>query len=197
MLGHLRVLLAESDVERAAILEQRLREISGAVILRMSAGGTLLDAVTAQDPDVIIVYMHRPERDRLDDLHRVGSDNTRPVVMLVDREDPAFMEEAIAVGVTSYHVVGTTVPDLKPIVTAAVATFRRYRRVAEDLRKANATLMERDTVNRAKSMLMKQRNIDEPRAYRWLRRRAMNGNRRIVDVAAELLAKAGEDKPGS
>jgi len=44
---------------------------------------------------------------------------------------------------------------------------------------------------------MKQRNIDEPRAYRWLRRRAMNGNRRIVDVAAELLAKAGEDKPGS
>jgi len=162
LLGHLRVLLAESDVERAAILEQRLREISGAVILRMSAGGTLLDAVTAQDPDVIIVYMHRPERDRLDDLHRVGSDNTRPVVMLVDREDPAFMEEAIAVGVTSY-----------------------------------ATLMERDTVNRAKSMLMKQRNIDEPRAYRWLRRRAMNGNRRIVDVAAELLAKAGEDKPGS
>jgi len=197
LLGHLRVLLAESDVERAAILEQRLREISGAVILRMSAGGTLLDAVTAQDPDVIIVYMHRPERDRLDDLHRVGSDNTRPVVMLVDREDPAFMEEAIAVGVTSYHVVGTAFPDLKPIVTAAVATFRRYRRVAEDLRKANATLMERDTVNRAKSMLMKQRNIDEPRAYRWLRRRAMNGNRRIVDVAAELLAKAGEDKPGS
>ena len=197
MSGHLRVLLAECDLERAAILEQRLREISGAVILRISAGGTLPDAVASQDTDVIIVYLHRPDRDRLDDLRRVGTEHARSVVMLIDRDDPAFMEEAIAVGVTSYHIVGTAFPDLKPIVTAAVATFRRYRRVAEDLRKANATLTERDTINRAKSMLMKQRNIDEPRAYRWLRRRAMNGNRRIVDVAAELLAKAGEDKPGS
>jgi response regulator NasT len=189
------VLLANSDVERGAILEERLREITDAEILHAPAAGKLLDAVAAAAPDVIIVDMSRPDRDTLDDLRRIGADNPRPVVMFVDRHDRSFMEEAIAAGVSSYNVVGTAFPDVKPIVIAAVAIFRRHRQVAEDLRRAKATLMERETINRAKAMLMKQRNIDEPRAYRWLRHRAMNSNRRIVDVAAEMLAKAGRDTP--
>ncbi|HEX3861964.1 MAG TPA: ANTAR domain-containing protein [Stellaceae bacterium] len=70
---------------------------------------------------------------------------------------------------------------------AAVAIFRKYQQVADDLAKAKATLRERDTINRAKAMLMRQRNMDEPQAYRWLRRQAMNESRRIGDIAVELL----------
>jgi two-component system, response regulator / RNA-binding antiterminator len=191
--GHLRVLLADSDVERATALELRLREITDAVILRVPAGSTLLDAVAAQAPDVIIVDMARPDRDALDDLRRLGADNPRPVVMFIDRDDRAFMEEAIAAGVSSYNVVDTAFPDVKPIVMAAVAIFRRYRRVADDLQSARAQLRERETVNRAKSMLMKQHKIGEPQAYRWLQRRAMNENKRIADIAAALLAEVGEE----
>jgi two-component system, response regulator / RNA-binding antiterminator len=192
--GHLRVLLADSDVERATALELRLREITDAVILRVPAGSTLLDAVAAQAPDVIIVDMARPDRDALDDLRRVGADNPRPVVMFIDRDDRAFMEEAIAAGVSSYNVADSAFPDVKPIVMAAVAIFRRYQQVADDLQSARAQLRERETVNRAKSMLMRQRNIGEPQAYRWLQRRAMNENKRIADIAAALLAEAGEEE---
>ena len=111
--------------------------------------------------------------------------------MFVDRDDRAFMEEAIAAGVSSYNVVDTAFPDIKPIVMAAVAIFRKYQKVADDLSKAKASLLERETINRAKSMLMRQQNIDEPQAYRWLRRRAMNESRRIGDIAADLLASEG------
>ena len=45
-------------------------------------------------------------------------------------------------------------------------------------------------------MLMKQRNIDEPQAYRWLRRRAMNENKRIADIAAER-ARGGQRGEGA
>jgi response regulator NasT len=48
-------------------------------------------------------------------------------------------------------------------------------------------LEERRTIERAKSMLIERSRMAEPDAYRWLRRRAMNENRRIVDVARELL----------
>jgi response regulator NasT len=190
--GPLKVLLADSDPDRVAILEQRLGEISDAVILRVPAGRSLIDAVPALAPDVIIVDMARPDRDGLDDLRRVSTDNPRPVVMFVDRDDRAFMEDAIAAGVSSYNVVGAAYPDIKPIVMAAVAIFRKHQQVADDLTRAKATLLERDNVNRAKSMLMRQRNIDEPQAYRWLRRRAMNESRRIGDIAAELLASEGK-----
>jgi two-component system, response regulator / RNA-binding antiterminator len=189
--GQLRVLSADPDSDRTTALEQRLGEISDAVILRMPAGGSLFDAVGALAPDVIIVSMARPDRDALDDLRRVGADNPRPIVMFVDRDDRAFMEAAIAAGVSSYNVVDTAFPDVKPIVMAAVAIFRKYQQLAEELSRARATLQERETINKAKALLMRQRNIDEPRAYRWLRRRAMNESRRIGDIAAELLESAG------
>jgi response regulator NasT len=189
--GHLKVLLADSEPERAAVLAQQLAEVSDLETLRVRAGSSLLDAVAELAPDVIIVDMARPDRDGLDDLRRVSADNPRPIVMFVDGDDRAFMEEAIAAGVSSYNVVDTAFPDIKPIVMAAVAIFRKYQKLADDLTKAKATLLERETINRAKSMLMRQRNIDEPQAYRWLRRRAMNESRRIGDVAAELLASDG------
>jgi two-component system, response regulator / RNA-binding antiterminator len=192
--GHLRVLLADSDPARMTALEQRLREISDAVILGVPAGSNLIDAVAALRPDVIIVDIARPDRDALDDLRRVSTDNPRPIVMFVDRDDPAFMEAAIAAGVSSYNVIDTAFPDIKPIVLAAVAIFRKHQQLADDLDKARATLWERETINKAKALLMRQRNIDEPRAYRWLRRRAMNENRRVGDVAAELLESAGRTR---
>ena len=34
---------------------------------------------------------------------------------------------------------------------------------------------------------MATRKVNEPQAYRWLRNKAMNENRRIVQVAAELI----------
>jgi two-component system, response regulator / RNA-binding antiterminator len=181
------VLLAESDPARMTALEQRLREISDAVITGVPPGSGLIDAAAALAPDVIIVGIVRSDRDVLDDVRRVSADNPRPIIMFVDRDDPAFMEAAIAAGVSSYNVVGTAFPDIKPIVLAAVATFRKYQRLADDLDKARATLRERENINKAKALLMRQRNIDEPRAYRWLRRRAMNENRRVGDIAAELL----------
>jgi two-component system, response regulator / RNA-binding antiterminator len=157
------------------------------VIVGVPAGSSLIDAVAALRPDVIIVDMARPDRDALDDLRRVSTDNPRPIVMFVDRDDPAFMEAAIAAGVSSYNVVDAAFPDIKPIVLAAVAIFRKHQQLADDLDKARAILRERETINKAKALLMRQRNIDEPRAYRWLRRRAMNENRRVGDIAAELL----------
>jgi two-component system, response regulator / RNA-binding antiterminator len=190
--GYLKVLLADSDVERTVLLEERLREISDAVILRVPTGGSLLDAVAAEMPDVVIVDMARPDRDALDDLRRVSTDNRRPVIMFVDRDDRAFMEDAIAAGVSSYNVVGAAFPDVKPIVMAAVAIFRKYQQLATDLQEARASLMERETIDRAKSLLRKARNFDEPQAYRWLRRKAMNESKRIAVVAAELL---GSVKP--
>ncbi len=194
MSGYLKVLLADFDAERAVLLEERLREISDAVILRVPTGGSLLDVVAVQMPDVVIVDMARPDRDALD-LRRVSADNPRPVVMFVDRDDRAFMEEAIVAGVSSYNVVNAAFPDVKPVIVAAVAIFRKHQHVAADLQQARTSLLERETIDRAKTQLIKQRNFDEPQAYRWLRRKAMNESKRIAAVAAELLGSAHPEGP--
>ena len=143
-------------------------------MLRAAPGSSIADVVRTEAPDVIIVDMTLPDRDALEDIRAVNSHAPRPVVMFVDQDDPGFMGEAIAAGVSSYNVVGMTLPDVKPIVAAALAIFHRHRQVEQELAQAKAVIEERRMLDRAKAILMRRRGVGEPEAYRWLRRKAMN-----------------------
>lgn len=185
----LTILLADAWPERAAAVEASLIESGIAEVHLAAPGANLAELVAKLAPDVVIVDMALPDRDTLDSVREVTQRAPRPIVMFVDRDDPSFMEEAIEAGVSSYNVGGMPPPDVKPIVAAAIAMFRRYRRVERELAEAKLSLDERRTINQAKAVLMAERRIDEPSAYAWLRRKAMNENRRIAAVAAELLEK--------
>lgn len=192
----LRVLLADDDTgdatggadpDRAAVIGKALAEAGASAILRANQREPLLDAVARLLPDVVIVGMQRPDRDTLDDVRHLTRYDPRPIVMFVDMDDPAFMEAAIEAGVSSYNVVGTRLPDIKPIIQAAIAMFRRFRVIEAELRRAEQGLAERAIIDRAKSVLIRTRRMSEPDAYKWLRRQAMDRGRRIADIASELL----------
>jgi len=186
----LKVLLADADPDRARIVEADLSVAGATSVVRLQDGEPLLDAVARESPDLIIVDMARPDRDSLDDIRHIARHDPRPIVMFVDHDDTRFMEAAIEAGVSSYNVVGAGLPDVKPIVQAAVAMFRRYRQVETELRKAEASLNERALIDRAKGLIMRQRNLGEPDAYRWLRRQAMDRGKKIAAIAAEIVAAA-------
>ena len=185
----LKILLADADPERAAAVERSLAGDDSAVatVVRLGPDQSLTEAVRAQAPDVIIVDMARPDRDALDSLRAVAAQAPRPIVLFVDEDDPAFMEAAVAAGVSSYNVVDTALPDVKPIIRAAVAIFERHQRLEAALRRVEMSLAERQLVDRAKAALMKQHKMSEPAAYRWLRRRAMNTGRRLAEIASEVV----------
>ena len=190
----MKVLLVDTEPERARLLEAQLAAIGVTATVRPRPGEALTEAIAREAPDLVIVDMARPDRDMLDDIRHAGSRDPRPVAMFVDVDDPAFMEEAIAAGVSSYTVVGATLPDVKPIMRTALAIFRRFRQVETELDQARTGLRERELVDKAKRLLMTKRRMSEPDAHRWLRRQAMERARRVADIAAELLAReTGED----
>jgi response regulator NasT len=191
-----RILLADDDTARAGALTSVLSADASLTILRPKPGELLADAVAALAPDVVLVDMARPDRDALDGIRVVFSNAPRPIVLFVDQDDPAFMEEAIGAGVSSYNVLGVPPPDVKPILRAAVALFRHHQTARAELRQAKSRLRERDVVDRAKAILIRERRIAEPDAYRWLRTRAMATGRRIPDVAQEIVAAQSQGAPG-
>lgn len=189
----MKVLLADKIHERAEALVRDLTDAGVEQIVRVGAGERLIDAVRLHTPDVIIVDMSRADRDSLEPIREVTANEPRPIVMFTDSDDHAFMEDAIAAGVSSYNVHGAALPEVKPIVQAAVAIFRRYQKVAGDLRIAESRLDQHTTVQKAKSLLMRERNITEPQAHKWLRDRAMDCRKHIADVAHEILASRQQD----
>ena len=186
----MKVLLADDDAERAGAVARVLAADPTLTVARLPFGQSLADAVAALAPDVVLVDMARPDRDALDSIRQVSAVNPRPVVLFIDEDDPAFMEEAINAGVSSYNAIDTPPPDVKPLLRAAVALFRRHQRAQAELREVEARLQERALVDRAKAILIRSRRMTEPDAYKWLRRTAMSRGRRIVDVARELIAQS-------
>jgi two-component system, response regulator / RNA-binding antiterminator len=182
-----KVLLADDDAERAGAVARVLAADPGLAVVRLTPGDLLAEAVASLAPDVVLVDMARPDRDALDGIRQVTALNVRPVVLFVDEDDPTFMEEAINAGVSSYNAIGMPPPDVKPILRAAVALFRRHQQAQDELRQAEVRLQERTVIDRAKAILIRQRRYSEPDAYKWLRRNAMSSARRIVDVAKELI----------
>jgi response regulator NasT len=188
----LKVLLADCNPARSHALERALLATGTDEIIRIEATEALPDAVQKHSPDLIIIDTDRADRDSIEGVRTVTSRQPRPVVLFVDEDDPVLMEEAIGAGVSSYNVVGTSLPAVKPIVQAAVALFRHYQEIEEKLRKAEAGLKERAVIERAKTKLMRDRHIGEPEAYHFLRRKAMDRGRRIIDIATEILDESSK-----
>jgi response regulator NasT len=189
-----KILLADDDPDRARYLARALEREPGHAVVCCQPGEMLADAVAAHRPDVVVVDMTRPDRDALEDVRRLSSTTPHPVVMFVDQDDPEFMQAAIDAGVSSYNVGTVTPAEMRPLLQAAVALFRRYLQTHERLAEAEGRLRERDLVDRAKAILIRRRRFSEPEAYRWLQREAMASGRRIPDVAQTVI-QAQESEP--
>jgi response regulator NasT len=187
----LRILLIDTDADRARALEEQLSASGFAEMLRVPDGADLAETVERAKPDLIIIDMALPDRDALEDIRAVSA--AHPIVMFAGGDDPVFAEEAIAAGVCSYNLSGVALDDVKPIMASAIALFRRYRRVEAELAAAKAMLEERRLVERAKAILMQGRKMTEPEAYRWLRTKAMNENRKLAKVVVEFVKQHDAD----
>ena len=73
-------------------------------------------------------------------------------------------------------------------MASAIALFQRYRHVETELAAAKALLAERRLIERAKAILMKDRKMTEPEAYRWLQKKAMNESRKLAQVVEDFVA---------
>lgn len=189
----MKILLADDDPERAPGLARILEADPAVTVVRLRPGELLPDGVAAHAPDVVIVDMARPDRDALEAVRHVSSNDPRPIVMFVDQDDPAFMEEAIAAGVLSYNVAGISLPDVKPILRAAAALFRQRQTMQAQLHRTEARLRERMAIEQAKAMLIRERRMTEPEAHRLLQRRAMARGCRLADIAVDLLQRPKGD----
>ncbi|WP_333588038.1 ANTAR domain-containing response regulator [Phenylobacterium sp.] len=190
----MRVLIIDPDPARAALVAEGLDGIDPLKV-RVAAVFDEMD-VTAFQPDVVVVASESPDRDTLESLREASAVNPRPVVMFVDRSEPGLAEEAVRAGVAAYVVDGLSSARVRPVLEVAMSRFHLMHQLRADLAKAKADLASRKTVERAKALLMKERDLDEEAAYRLLRKLSMDTGRPLGAVAADLLAFAGVLKGG-
>ena len=186
----LRVLLVDENQERRAMLEQALRAAGCQVSAPTSAGKDLICAVQSTQADVIVIDVDAPGRDTLEYMCSITGAVERPVVMFTHDDDTERMRTAIRAGVSAYVVGGLASDRVKHIVDVAVLRFEEHQTLRRELDQAKNSLAERKQIDRAKGILMRQRNCGEEQAYQALRKLAMDRNRRLADVAQSVIDAA-------
>jgi two-component system, response regulator / RNA-binding antiterminator len=188
----LKLLIVDPDTERRNRLLDALK--LDTMIHAMVVSETLgLHSLVAQfDPDMVLVAAQTAARDAVEDLRALGGANgdkkSRPVAMLVERLTMSEAEDALRAGVTAYVVDDLDLERIRRVMDMATAQFRVFGDMRRDLDRAQADLADRKTIERAKGLIMKKRNLDEEGAYKLLRTAAMTQGRPIAAICKELLA---------
>ena len=184
----IRVLLIDEHETRANTLRELLRASGVSDVIHMHGTAYLIDKVMQTRPDIVLIEMESPNRDVLEQLMSLRNQQPHPVVMFTQDPDAQCIRAAVESGVSAYIVDGIHAAQVKPAIDLAMATFRRFQQMQQDLSKAQRSLAQHKKIDRAKGILMSQKNLSEEDAYRALRRLAMNRKRKLIDVAEDIIA---------
>jgi response regulator NasT len=181
-------MLVDESHGRSAAIADLLQAVQCDVVACLSPDEDLLSQVAHYRPDIVIIDIDLPSRDILESLRIVQEANPRPMVMFSQDDNGDTIRRAVQAGVSAYVVDGLQANRVRPILDAAIATFDEYRRLQGELDRTRSELADRKKIDRAKGIVMSRRGIDEPAAYRMMRKAAMDQNRRLVDIADSIIA---------
>lgn len=182
-----RIAIVDENPDRAAILEQGLREAGYGDVVRIDELQGLQSRIHALDPDVILIDLGNPSRDTLEQMFQVSRAVRRPIAMFVDQSDAASIQASVDAGVSAYIVDGLKKERLKPILDLCISRFNAVAKLQDELERARSALEERKVIDRAKGILMKLKGLSEDEAYVLLRSTAMREKKKIGEIAQSIL----------
>lgn len=192
-----RVMLVDDQPERAALVEARLTEAGFSVLSNIPSAAGLLYQIEQQQPDVILIDLESPDRDVLESLAVVNDHNPTAVVMFTREDDPSYIEQAVAAGISTYLLGDIDPEQVKPLIDVAMAQFKSYQTLRSRLDLAVSRYEQRKLVEQAKGLLMAHRGLGEDEAHRVLTKLAMDANQRLEDVARTVLATLSSGRKSS
>lgn len=188
VIPELRILLIDENHLRAEFLASALNNSRYKITHVSSPDKSLLKQVDEIQPDIIVIDIESPSRDILESLSTISHFNPKPVVMFSAEQDTNTINQSILSGVSAYVVGDLQTERVKPILDAAVARFREFQKLKEELNDTKQQLASRNLIDQAKRLLMKKKNLSEDVAFKAMRKTAMDTGQKLDDVAKTLIS---------
>ncbi|PKB14461.1 response regulator receiver and ANTAR domain protein [Novosphingobium kunmingense] len=183
----MRIAIVDESATRAAVIREGLAAFEDCEIFVLTERKGLVARIGEVAPDIVLIDLGNPSRDVLEEYFAVSRVLDRPIAMFVDQSDEEAIAASIDAGVSSYVVDGLAPHRIRPILDLAVRRFNAFARLQADLSEAKGKLAERETIDKAKRILMDSRRLSEPQAYAELRKTAMDQGRRIAEIAEAVV----------
>jgi two-component system, response regulator / RNA-binding antiterminator len=183
----MRIAIVDESAARASVIQDGLAELPDCELFIVTGRQGLIARIGEIEPDIVLMDLGNPSRDVLEEYFAVSRALDRPIAMFVDESDEDSIAASVDAGVSAYVVDGLSAHRIRPLLDLAVRRFNAFARLQADLAEAKGKLAERETIDRAKRILMDSRGLPEPKAYAEMRSAAMSQGKRIADIAEAIV----------
>lgn len=180
------IVVYEIDEAKNALVDELVGE--NYEVTPLSLGKGILSKISQIAPCILIFQIKAPNKNVLELIKLINFSAPQPIIVFAKEHSTIHTDEFIKVGVSSYIVDGYKAGRLKSIIDIALARFSEYQAINNELNVMREKLEDRKLIDKAKGMLMQLRNISEDDAYKSMRKMAMENNKRLVDIAKNILS---------
>jgi response regulator NasT len=142
------------------------------------------------EPDLMIVAMDKTDLTVLAQLKTIFENYPLPMVVFTQDDIDEGIELAVEAGVNAYIVDGLKKNRIIPILKTACARFAKQQETQKQIEQLRTSLADRKIIDRAKGLIMEQRNCSEDEAYKLLRTSAMKQNLRMAKLSQNIIDAA-------
>ncbi len=191
----IKVLIAEDEPIVRMDLRELLESQGYQVIGEASDGQSAIDIARREKPDVIIMDIRMPGMDGIEAAKILTEEEIAPLIFLTAYSDKELVEKAKEVGVIAYLVKPFKETDLFPAVEMAIARFKEFLQLKQEVKDLEEALETRKLVDRAKGLLMDIEGLKEHEAFRLIQKASMDKRKPMKEIAqAIILAYELKDK---
>lgn len=185
-----RSVLISDDKQTAALIDNALHKTPYGVIQHALSLSQVAAVEVLEKPVLLIIAMQHLDQNLLTLISTLLKQQPLPVVIFTDKYDALLQQQAILAGVSAFVVDGLQPHRVLPVVSMANSRFNHQQQMQQQLTDLETKLAERKVIDRAKGLLMQQRQCSEDEAYKLLRTTAMNKNMRLAMLAQQVLSTA-------
>jgi len=185
------VLLVDDDILILGLLSKHL-EMGGFEVRIATSGAMALDMVAGggREPDLALLDVQMPGMDGIVLAARLQSGYGIPFMFLSATHDAGIVAQATDGGAVGYLVKPVDVANIVPSVRAAMARADEIRGLRNSESRLTLALNAGRETGMAVGVLMERYRTDRDSAFRIMREHARSRQRKLNDVALEILESA-------
>ena len=157
------------------------------VIAKATSGREVLELNEALNPDVILLDVKMPDMDGIEVAKAILKTKPVPIIFCTAHYDESLILSAAEAGAYAYLIKPFHVSDLVPAITMAHYRCIDLMNQQVEVRKLREALEARKWIEKAKGIVMRNRNLDEDQAHRYLQMESQRRSQALADLARAIV----------
>lgn len=182
-----RIALSDVNSNHRSLLTKIFQRAGHRVVVSTESTDELLLACAAIQLDLAVIEIDPLDSGRIEIAGQLWASHSIPTIAVCESVDNDIIEQAVVSHIAACLLKPVREPELLAAIRIATQYSAEIRELQTETENIRQALEDRKLIDRAKGILMHERNLDEDSAFKCLLSLARNNRQKLVEVAKGVL----------